>query len=60
MFFVAAEVSGVLGPTTIRLLSDRSVGFSSWLWALSTIGVVLLALAGLLARIGRRERPLTR
>ena len=60
MFFVAAEIGGVLGPTTIGLLSDRSGGFSSSLWALSAIGVVLLALAGLLARIGRRERPLTR
>ncbi|MEX0407909.1 hypothetical protein ABGN05_19795 [Aquibium sp. LZ166] len=50
----------LLGPTTIGLLSDLSGGFSSWLWALSAIGVVLLALAGLLARIGRRERSLTR
>jgi len=55
MFFVAAEIGGVLGPTVIGLLSDRSGGFSSSLWALAATGAVLLALAGMLRRTGTRE-----
>lgn len=55
MFFVAAEIGGVLGPTMIGVLSDHGGGFSSSLWALAVTGTVLLALAGLLGRVGSRE-----
>jgi hypothetical protein len=60
LFFVAAEIGGVLGPTTIGLLSDRSGGFASSLWALSATGILLVALAGLLARVGRRGHAIIR
>ncbi|MDN2580951.1 MFS transporter [Aquibium sp. ELW1220] len=60
LFFVAAEIGGVLGPTTIGLLSDRSGGFASSLWALSATGILLVTLAGLLARVGHRGHAITR
>jgi MFS transporter, CP family, cyanate transporter len=51
LFFSAAEVGGVLGPVTIGLLSDMSGGFSSSLWMLTGICVVLMGLLAVLRRV---------
>ena len=44
MFFSAAEIGGVMGPVSIGMMSDWSGGFSSTLYMLTAVSVVLLIL----------------
>jgi len=44
MFFSAAEIGGVMGPVSIGVMSDWSGGFSSTLYMLTAVSVVLLVL----------------
>jgi CP family cyanate transporter-like MFS transporter len=52
LFFSAAEMGGMLGPLGIGILHDASGGFSSGLYLLSGISLVLLLLLGLLRKHG--------
>jgi len=50
IFFVAAEIGGVLGPLTIGVLSEASGAFTSSLWGIAAISALLLVLTRLYAR----------
>jgi cyanate permease len=45
LFFTAAEIGGVLGPMSIGLMADLYGGFDAALWMMTTICVILIALA---------------
>ena len=49
LFFSVAQIGGVIGPTTIGVLSDVSDGFGSGLLALSLVCFVLLAVVFVLS-----------
>lgn len=51
LFFVAAEIGGVLGPVTFGFLSSDGSGFSSSLLLLAAAGAGLLLMNAFLARI---------
>ena len=44
MFFAAADIGGVLGPLSLRLLSDYDEGFQSGLTMLSLVCIILVVL----------------
>ncbi|MFK7941386.1 MAG: CynX/NimT family MFS transporter [Paracoccaceae bacterium] len=44
MFFTVAEIGGVLGPLSIGVVAETSGGFSTPLWMLSGVSVLLLVL----------------
>ena len=44
MFFSAAELGGVMGPLSIGVVSDMSSGFSSPLYMMTGVSVILLGL----------------
>lgn len=46
LFFTAGEVGGVLGPVVTGLLADRTGGFSSSIWTLAAV-MLILALVSL-------------
>lgn len=45
LFFSAAEIGGVTGPLALGAISETTGGFSSALWLLSSITIILLFLA---------------
>ena len=45
LFFSAAEIGGVTGPLALGAISEATGGFSSALWLLSSITIILLFLA---------------
>lgn len=51
MFFSAAEIGGVMGPVTIGVMSDISGSFSSALYMMTGMSVVLLILLFALQRL---------
>ena len=53
MFFSAAEMGGLLGPLTLGILYDPSLGFSSGLIFLSVISGFMIIGALLLGRSAR-------
>lgn len=55
IFFVAAEIGGVLGPLTIGVLSQNSDNFDTSLLAIVVVSLVLIALVGLLVRLNDRN-----
>lgn len=57
MFFTVAEIGGVLGPTSVGVVSDAYGGFDAALWMMSAVMVVLLGLLAWLelqSRLARR------
>lgn len=54
MFFVAAEIGGVLGPLTVGILAPESGGFDAALHAVSAVCAMLIALVLVLPAISRR------
>ena len=48
MFFAAVEIGGVLGPLSLRLLSDNDEEFQSGLTMLSLVCLILVVLVFLL------------
>nr|WP_325248065.1 MFS transporter [Amylibacter sp.] len=56
LFFVAAELGGVLGPVTMGVFFDKYAGFYQALMVLAGVALVLVFLTALLARINRKNR----
>ena len=48
MFFAEAEIGGVLGPLSLRLLSDYDEGFQSGLTMFSLVCIILVVLVFIL------------
>jgi cyanate permease len=44
IFFVAAEIGGMLGPLTIGVLEETSGGFRASIWAIATVSTALIIL----------------
>ena len=53
MFFSAAEIGGMLGPLGIGIAYDLTGGFTTSLFGLTVVGLVLVGAAAYLAKLGR-------
>lgn len=54
MFFTVAEIGGVLGPLSIGVVAESSGGFSTPLWMLTGVALMLLVLLGWLRMLEKR------